>query len=157
MRDINGKLRWPLVLVAVWLTLMVTGVALAVTLYNTSIPSQVTIVLAPTPTPTPTPTHTPTPTPAPSLSYSPASLDFGQVIQGQVGAAGLTLTNTGNVPLTSFGVALDGSPVGVALTATGLPTSLDPGQSQAVILDLSVAFSVPANTYPFQVVVSAYY
>ena len=85
-------------------------------------------------------------------------MDFGQVIQGQgSGSYTLTLTNTGNVLFDTFAVALSGAPAGVTLTGTGLPGTLAPGASQDISLSLLVDTGVSPASYPFNMVITAYY
>lgn len=132
--------------------LLFGGIAYGVSQWSTNVPSGVTVILAPTPTATPTPAA------APNMSVSPASLDFGQVIQGQgSGNFTLILTNTGNVPFTNFTASLSGAPAGVSVVGSGFPGSLAPGDFVEVGVSLSVAAGVSPTYYPFNVVIMAYY
>ena len=79
-------------------------------------------------------------------------------LQGQgSGSYTLTLTNTGNVLFDTFAVALSGAPAGVTLTGTGLPGTLAPGASQDISLSLLVDTGVSPASYPFNMVITAYY
>jgi hypothetical protein len=152
-----------LVLIPVVLCLLALGgIAYGVSQWSTNIPSGVTVILAPTPTPTATPSPTATPAPNPNMNVSPPELDFGQVYQGQAsGTYYLTLTNTGNVPFTNFGTSLSGAPAGVTVTGSGFPGSLAPGDFVEIQVQLSVDGAVPGSSegisYPFNVVITAYY
>ncbi len=72
-----------------------------------------------------------------SLSVSANSLAFGAVTVGSIGSATLTLTNSGNAPLTVSGLVVSGNAASDYIAAEGVPFTLAPAATQQVTVQFT--------------------
>ena len=79
----------------------------------------------------------------PTLSFNATTLPFGNVVVKATATQYLTLTSTGNAPVTINGVALTG--VGFTMSNAALPVTLSPNQAVTLAVQFDPVVTGPAS------------
>lgn len=117
--------------VAIVLFVLMTG-TLAYAVFNLDIPGSFNVV-----------------TPA-AVTSNPASLSFGDIVQGGFATQTFTLTNNGGATATNIvctWIWTGTAPTGITVDPINCPASLSPAVSATVSVTIRVGSTVPAEPY----------